>query len=168
MSSFALAKLERLRITFTPNGKREFVPRDEVFPLIVVYCILLQFLLKTTSCFTPGLSITIVLDSFHLLIFYSEKFSTQNWLLPFAVNVTLNGRPCSFFRPSFGQIMIWVETDHLPFISPYSWLCNYLVCQKLNLNYFNRSSVGWHQFIRVSLLETVNDVLINVVFKIYT
>ena len=33
--------LERLRFTFTPNGKREFVPRDEVFPLIVVYCFLL-------------------------------------------------------------------------------------------------------------------------------
>ena len=26
--------LERLRFTFTPNGKRDFVPRDQVFPLI--------------------------------------------------------------------------------------------------------------------------------------
>ena len=34
------AGLERLRFTFTPNGKREFVPRDQVFPLIVVYCLL--------------------------------------------------------------------------------------------------------------------------------
>ena len=25
---------ERLRFTFAPNGKREFVPRDQVFPLI--------------------------------------------------------------------------------------------------------------------------------------
>ena len=33
--------LEKLRFTFTPNGKREFVPRDQVFPLIVVYCLLL-------------------------------------------------------------------------------------------------------------------------------
>ena len=33
--------LERLRFTFTPNGKREFVPRDQVFPLIVVHCFLL-------------------------------------------------------------------------------------------------------------------------------
>ena len=24
--------IERLRFTFTPNGKREFVPRDQVFP----------------------------------------------------------------------------------------------------------------------------------------
>ena len=36
-----IERLERLRFTFTPNGKREFVPRDEVFPLIVVYCFLL-------------------------------------------------------------------------------------------------------------------------------
>ena len=26
--------LQRLRFTFTPNGKRDFVPRDQVFPLI--------------------------------------------------------------------------------------------------------------------------------------
>ena len=32
---------ERLRFTFTPNGKREFVPRDQVFPLFFVYCLLL-------------------------------------------------------------------------------------------------------------------------------
>ena len=31
-----------LRFTFTPNGKHEFVPRDQVFPLIVVNCLLLQ------------------------------------------------------------------------------------------------------------------------------
>ena len=28
--------LERLRFTFTPNGKREFVPRDQVSPLFFV------------------------------------------------------------------------------------------------------------------------------------
>ena len=33
--------LGRLRFTFTPNGKREFVPHDQVFFLIVVYCLLL-------------------------------------------------------------------------------------------------------------------------------
>ena len=26
--------IERLRFTFAPNGRREFVPRDQVFPLI--------------------------------------------------------------------------------------------------------------------------------------
>ena len=31
----------RLRFTFTPNGKREFVPRDQVFFVLVVYCLLL-------------------------------------------------------------------------------------------------------------------------------
>ena len=41
-SGEAKAKIERLRFTFTLNGKREFVPRDQVFPLIVVNCLLLQ------------------------------------------------------------------------------------------------------------------------------
>ena len=34
--------IEKLRFTFTPNGKREFVPRDQVFSLIVVNCLVLQ------------------------------------------------------------------------------------------------------------------------------
>ena len=33
--------IERQRFTFTPNGEREFVPRDQVFPLFFVYCLLL-------------------------------------------------------------------------------------------------------------------------------
>ena len=33
--------LERLRFTFTPNCRREFVPRDQVFPLFSVYSLLL-------------------------------------------------------------------------------------------------------------------------------
>ena len=33
--------LGRLRFMFTPNGKRKFVPRDQVFLLLVVYCLLL-------------------------------------------------------------------------------------------------------------------------------
>ena len=37
----------------------------------------------------PVLYIRIVLDSFYLLIFYSEKFSTWIWRLPFGVNVNL-------------------------------------------------------------------------------
>ena len=36
-----LHPLERLRFTFTPNRKREFVPRDQVSPLFFVYCSLL-------------------------------------------------------------------------------------------------------------------------------
>ena len=28
--------IERFRVTFTPNGSREFVPHDQVFPLIVL------------------------------------------------------------------------------------------------------------------------------------
>ena len=34
--------VERLRFTFTPYCKHEFVPRDQVFPLIVVNCLLLR------------------------------------------------------------------------------------------------------------------------------
>ena len=30
--------LEKLSITFTSNGKREFVPRDQVSSLLVAYC----------------------------------------------------------------------------------------------------------------------------------
>ena len=38
----------------------------------------------------PVLSTRIVLDCFYLLIFYSEKFSTDVCCLPYAVNVNLN------------------------------------------------------------------------------
>ena len=46
--------LERLRFTFTPNGSRELVPRDQVFPLIVVFCILL--LLKNKQFYASVIS----------------------------------------------------------------------------------------------------------------
>ena len=35
-----IERLERLRFTFTPNGKPEFVSRDQVFALFFVYCLL--------------------------------------------------------------------------------------------------------------------------------
>ena len=44
--------VERLRFTFTPNRKREFVPRDQVFPFnnnIVVNCLLLQLKILVVS-----------------------------------------------------------------------------------------------------------------------
>ena len=41
LSQVKFKLLERLRFTFTPNGKREFAPRDQVFPLFFVYCLLL-------------------------------------------------------------------------------------------------------------------------------
>ena len=50
-----------------------------------VYC----FYTKISS-FMPALSIRIALDCFYLLIFYSEKFSTDVCRLPYAVNVNLN------------------------------------------------------------------------------
>ena len=42
------------------------------------------------SSFMPVLTTGIVRDCFYVLIFYSEKFSTWAWRLPFAVNVNLN------------------------------------------------------------------------------
>ena len=54
------------------------------FPF-TLYC----FYTKISS-FMPVLTIGIVRDCFYLLIFYSEKFSTWVWRLPFAVNVNLN------------------------------------------------------------------------------
>ena len=38
--------IERLRFTFTPNCKREFVQRDQVSSLTVVYCLLLPLTIK--------------------------------------------------------------------------------------------------------------------------
>ena len=65
---------EVLRFTFTPNGRREFVPRltkfSPYFPF-TLYC----FYTKISS-FMPILIIGIVPDCFYLLIFFSEKFST--------------------------------------------------------------------------------------------
>ena len=44
-----LTIIEVSRFTFTPNGKREFVPRDQVFPRIGVYCLLLLHKLTVVS-----------------------------------------------------------------------------------------------------------------------
>ena len=75
--------VERLRVTFTPNGRREFALTWPNFPLYFLF-------IASTQKFMPVLPIGIVRDCFYLLIFYSEKFSTWVWRLPFAVNVNLN------------------------------------------------------------------------------
>ena len=72
--SFCVRSLiDRFRVTFTAKGKRKFVPRDEVFRFLVVYCSLL-----------PPTKIS----SFTLV--YYQKLSAWIWRLPFTVNVTLN------------------------------------------------------------------------------
>ena len=67
------AIIERLRFTFTLNGRREFLPHDQVSPYFpfTLYC----FHAKISS-FMPALTIGIVRHCFYLFIFYSEKFST--------------------------------------------------------------------------------------------
>ena len=56
-------------ITFMPNGKHEFVPRDQVS--------------------RNFLSVMIVLSCFYLLLFYFEQFSTWIWRLLLAVYMKL-------------------------------------------------------------------------------
>ena len=38
------------RVTFTANGKRKFVPRDQNFPLLVVYCFLYLLKYRALGC----------------------------------------------------------------------------------------------------------------------
>ena len=61
------------------------VTKSSPYFAFTVYC----FYTKITSLM-PVLSTRIVLDCFYLLIFYSEKFSTDVCRLPYAVNVNLN------------------------------------------------------------------------------
>ena len=63
------------------------------------------------SSFIPVLTIGIVLDSFYLLVFYSEKFSAWVWILPFAVNVNLNLSIPVFTTWSSAQAIISVLSN---------------------------------------------------------
>ena len=65
--------MERLSIAFTANGKREFVPRDQVSPLLVFT---IYYNYTKIGRFTPILSIRIVLSCFYQLISHFENFST--------------------------------------------------------------------------------------------
>ena len=65
--------IERFSFMYTSSGKCELVPCGQVFLLIVINCLLLD---SKIGSFMPVLFIRIVLDSFYLLIFYLEKFST--------------------------------------------------------------------------------------------
>ena len=83
---------QSLTITIKRNKftrKRRFVLLDQVFPLIVVYCLFL--LLRNKCSFAPVLSMDRNCPGqFYLLIFYSEKSSTSTWRLAFVVDVNLN------------------------------------------------------------------------------
>ena len=75
--------IERLSITFTSNGKREFEPRDQVFPyplfIISTHKLVVSRIFYVQKNF---------LRCFYLLIFYFEKFSTWIWRFPFGAYVT--------------------------------------------------------------------------------
>ena len=72
--------IERLRVTFTSNGKSKFVPRHKVFPN--KYCRLL--LITSIQKWVVSRQFYLYLNGFYQLIFYFEKYST--WI---AVNATL-------------------------------------------------------------------------------
>ena len=77
--------IERYRITFTANGKRQFVPRDWICSLLVVNCLLIL------NSFTPVSSMRASLKSAVLtsyLLFW--KIVILNLTFAFAVNVILN------------------------------------------------------------------------------
>ena len=93
--------LERISIAFTTKGKREFVPRDQVFPLIVVY-----YNYRKIGRVTPILSIAIVLSCFYPLISHFKHFSTWISRLPFAVNAMLKRE---LRVRSFGMILISIS-----------------------------------------------------------
>ena len=75
--------LERLSITFTSKGKREFVPRDQVSS----WACRLRFIISTRNLVVSRnfLSIRIVLSFFYQPVSYFEKCLTWIWRLPFAV-----------------------------------------------------------------------------------
>ena len=77
--------LERFRITITANAKREFVPGDQVFPFLIVDCII--SLNKISSFFTQVSWTRIILNSF---ISSAHFLFWQIWRSPFVVNVILN------------------------------------------------------------------------------
>ena len=68
-----LLSKRKVSITFTTNGKREFVPQDQDFHSPVVHC---NYNYTKIGRFGPILSIRIVLSCFYLLISHFQNFST--------------------------------------------------------------------------------------------
>ena len=77
-------RIERLRFTLTPNGKREFVQRDQVFPFL---SLTVYYFYSKVSSFAPVLYITIVFLSAYFLFW---EILYLNLTFPVCLNVTLN------------------------------------------------------------------------------
>ena len=94
--------LERLSITFTSKGKREFVPRDQVSS----WACRLRFIISTRNSVVSRnfLSIRIVLSFFYQPVSYFEKCLTWIWRLPF--NLPYTGSVKSLLRGSPGNWVI--------------------------------------------------------------
>ena len=96
------ALLESLSITFTSNGKREFVPRDQVSPLLVVHC----------SLFLD------MNQQFHAIFIHKkcfELFLSAHFLFSEIVNLNLTFAVCRI-RESYLCIM------YDRYTSPVDWL----------------------------------------------
>ena len=83
-----LKAVERLRVTFMPNINANLYYVTKFSLYFVIYWV--YYFNSKISSITPVLSVRIVPDSFHLLIFYSEEFSTWIWCLPLVITRTLN------------------------------------------------------------------------------
>lgn len=82
--------IDRFRVTFTANGKPEFVPGDHVFPSY--RRLLFNITTRKSVDSRQFLSLRIIssCSCFYPLIFYFENFSTWIWRLLVTVRGTLN------------------------------------------------------------------------------
>ena len=74
----------RQSLVYGINGKREFVPCDHVYPLLIIYCALS---VHGNQLFYTSFIHENRFSRFCQLIFHFEKFTTQIRRLPFAVNI---------------------------------------------------------------------------------
>ena len=74
----------RQSLVYGINDKREFVPRDHVYPLLIIDC---SLSVHGNQLFYTSFIHENRFSRFCQLIFHFEKFTTQIRRLPFAVNI---------------------------------------------------------------------------------
>ena len=107
MTSLSLASVFDSRLRQTANLNLYHVTKfPPLFQSFTVYCFY-----RKISSFITALSKKIVLDCFYLLIFHSEKFSTDVCCLSFAVNVKLISLTVCLHLCSFPLRTDWRESN---------------------------------------------------------
>jgi len=102
--------------TYMSNGKREFVPRDQVFPWIVPYRLLL---LHKNKQFHASFIQKNYSGQFLFAYFLFDKFSTWIWRFPLALNVTLKPQPDrSLAEGRYHERWPKSETAHVKSLAP--------------------------------------------------